>query len=130
MAQNPNADASGKTIATEMIAQLAGQNSQALETLAQMAQKGQIDNSLWVKLAPILGGDQYQISSSTGQTSGGDATASGSQGYAIVNGATTPDQINERIALIDKFLGLVSGDSAAARALQQQRSLLAEKLGK
>ena len=130
MAENSSPDAAGKTIATEMIAQLAGQNSQAVETLLQMAQKGQIANNVWVKLAPILGGDQYQNGNSTAANSSGDAAASGGQNYSIVNGATTPDQINQRIALIDKFLGVVSDDSSAAAALQRERGMLSGKLGK
>jgi len=130
MAQNSSPGASGQTIATEMIAQLAGQNSQALETLMQMAQKGQIPNNVWTRLAPILGGDQYQAGSSTGQNPGGDPVAAGNQNYAVVNGATTPDQINQRLALIDQFLGVVAGDSAAAKALQNERGLLSAKLGK
>jgi hypothetical protein len=118
MAQNASPDPSGQTIATEMIAQLAGQNLQAVETLLQMAQQGQIRNSVWEKLAPILGGDQYQI--------GGSAE---SRNYAIVNGALSPEEIARRIALIDTFLGFVPGDSAAAAALQHQRGVLNEKLG-
>ena len=122
MAQNPGAGS--QTIATEMIAQLAGQNSQALDTLAQMAQNGQITQDIWVKLAPILGGGQYQIGGSSGAQ-----LSAGGQNYALVDSATSPDQINQRIALIDKFLGFVPDDSAAAAALQRQRSVLAGKLG-
>jgi hypothetical protein len=112
-----------QTVATEMIAQLAGQNSQALDALAQMAQSGGISQDVWVKLAPILGGDQYQI---------GDAKnsqlAAGGQNFAIVNGALTPDQINQRISMIDKFLGMVPDDSAAAAALQHQKGILNGRL--
>ncbi len=114
MAEKPGGS---QTVATEMIAQLASQNPQALETLTQMAQNGQIQNSVWVKLAPILGGNQYQIDS-------------GSQSYTIVDGATNPDQINQRLALIDKLLGFVSDGSAAANALQHEREALNGKLGK
>jgi hypothetical protein len=121
MAQNSSGGA--QTIATEMIAQLAGQNSQAVDTLMQMAQNGQIANNVWVKVAPILGGDQYQSGNSTAGSSGG-------QNYSIVNGATTPDQVNQRIGLIDKFLAAVSEDSAAAAALQHERGVLQAKLGK
>ncbi|MEY2429943.1 MAG: hypothetical protein QOJ40_2828 [Verrucomicrobiota bacterium] len=121
MAQNSSGGA--QTIATEMIAQLAGQNPQAVDTLMQMAQNGQIANNVWVKLAPILGGDQYQSGNSTAGSAGG-------QNYSIVNGATTPDQVNQRIGLIDKFLGAVPQDSAAAAALQHERDALSGKLPK
>ena len=83
-----------------------------------MALNGQIRNSVWEKLAPILGGDQYQIDGS-----GGDLN------YAIGNVATTADEISKRIALIDKFLGAVAADSAAAAALLRQRGILSGKTG-
>ena len=118
MAQNPSPEASGKILATEMIAQLAGQNSQAFEALMQMAQQDQISNRVWTRLAPILGGDEYQIMQDTGGPT-----------YAVVSGAVTPDQINQRIALIERFLGVVSHDSAAASALLHERGLLASRLG-
>jgi hypothetical protein len=125
MAQSSDANSSGKIVATEMIAQLAGQNSQALDTLVQMAQGGQIRNSTWEKLAPILAGDQYQISTSTADQS----LSATSPPYTIVSSVTTPDQINQRLAIIDRFLGLVPSDSAAAASLQHQRGILVARLG-
>jgi len=125
MAEN-SSSASGQTIATEMIAQMAGQNSKAVDTLMQMAQNGQISNSTWEKLAPILGGDQYQVANPSSQ-SPSDAQSSG---FTIINNATTADQINQRIALIDQLLGVVPSDSAAAASLRNQHNLLSGKLGK
>lgn len=124
MAEN-SSSASGQTIATEMIAQMAGQNSKAIDALIQMAQNGQISNGTWEKLAPILGGDQFQIG--TGQSSS-DPNGSQNPGFTIANSATTSDQINQRIALIDKFLSIVPSDSAAAASLRNQRNLLSGKL--
>jgi hypothetical protein len=130
MAQNSASSASGQTVATEMIAQMAGQNSKAVDALMQMAQNGQISNGTWEKLAPILGGDQFQIANSSGQSPNSDANASQNSGFTIINSATTADQINQRIGLIDKFLGIVPSDSAAAASLRNQRNFLAEKLGR
>jgi hypothetical protein len=124
MAEN-SSSASGQTIATEMIAQMAGQNSKASDALMQMAQNGQISNGTWEKLAPILGGDQFQIG--TGQ-SPSDPNGSQNPGFTIANSTTTSDQINQRIALIDKFLSIVPSDSAAAASLRNQRNLLSGKL--
>jgi len=126
MAQK-GADPSRQAVAVEMIAQLAGQNPQALETLAQMAQRGEIRNSVWEKLAPILGGDHYQLADP--QTPAPDPTVPGKAGQnvAIINAVTTPDQANQRIAVIDRFLGLVGQDSAAAAALLRQRNLLSAR---
>jgi hypothetical protein len=128
MAQNSSSSASGQTIATEMIAQMASQNSQALDALMQMTQNGQISNGTWEKLAPILGGDLLQAANSTTQNPSTAANPSENPGFTVMNGATTSDQINQRIALIDKFLGAVPQDSAAAAALRNQRNLLSGKI--
>ena len=123
MAQNPSPDASGKIVATEMIAQLAGNNAAAFETLVQMAEKEQISNRVWTRLAPILGGDQYQIT-----PGGGTSVEGNSDAFTVVNSVTTADQITQRIGLIDRFLGVVPPDSAAAAALLHERQLLAVRL--
>jgi hypothetical protein len=123
-----SSSASGQTIATEMIAQMAGQNSKAVDALMQMAQDGQISNGTWEKLAPILGGDQFQAGNSPQSPS--DPNASQNPGFTVINNVTTPDDINQRIALIDQFLGVIPSDSAAAASLRNQRNLLSGKLGK
>jgi hypothetical protein len=128
MAERPSSG-SGQTIATEMIAQMAGQNSKAVDALVQMAQNNQISNGTWEKLAPILGGDQFQISDPLVQGSA-DPNSPPDRGYTVVNGATSSDQINQRIALIDKFLAVVPSDSAAAASLRNQRNLLNGKLSR
>ena len=111
-----NSSGASQVIATEMIAQLADQNDDALNTLATMAQNGQIEQDVWVKLAPILAGQQYQLNSS------GD-------NYTLGGGATTPDQISQRLMLIDAFTSFVPPGSAAATALQHERTILSGKLG-
>lgn len=120
---------SSQSIATEMIAQLAGENPDAFDALMQMAQDGKISNGTWMRLAPILGGDQYQVNNAPGQNGSADAAAPASQNYSIINGTSTPDDINQRIALIDEFLAVVPGDSAAASALRHERGILGGKLG-
>ena len=119
MAENSGSSQGG---AMEMIAQLAGQNADALAALVGLAQKGQIPNSLWVRLASILGGEQYQIGGSAGQN------APGSQNYHIVSAATTPEEINQRISIIDALMPIVPEDSSAAHALSQQHDFLTAKL--
>jgi hypothetical protein len=101
-------------IATEMIAQLAGKNSDALGALTQLAQNGRIQASDWIQLAPILGGDQYKVDPS-------------GQNYEVV-GASSPDEINQRINLIDSLMNAVAENSGAAKALQQERNVLTARL--
>ena len=118
-----------QALATEMIAQLAGQNPQAVNTLVQMQQKGQIGNNVWVQMAPLLAGNQYQVHNSTDPNASGGQTGSSGSTYSLVNTLTTSDDINQRIALIDQFLGMVTPGSSAAAALQQQRTILSKRLG-
>jgi hypothetical protein len=120
VAGNSNSDPSERAIASQMIAQLAGQNDKALEILIRMAGNGEISNSTWQKIAPILGGNQYEP---------GAAASPNSPNYSVANVAATPEQINQRISMIDYFLNVVSSDSAAAAALRLQRGTLVGKLG-
>jgi hypothetical protein len=110
-----NSTGGSQTIATEMIAQMAGQNSDALNALSQMAQNGQIPQNEWVQLAPILGGAQYQMDSS-------------GQNYTVVNNDMTSDQIEQRIQMISTFLNSVPPGTGGAKALQQELTSLNGKL--
>ena len=123
IAGDANPEASGKILATEMIAQLAGQSSQALDALTQMAQNNQISNRVWTRLAPILGGDEYQLSPES-QGPGSPDTRS----YSVVNTIDTPEKISQRIDLIDHFLTMVDPNSSAAFALLNTRNSLASRL--
>lgn len=110
-----NSTGASQTIATEMIAQMAGQNSDALGALSQMAQNGQIPQNEWVQLAPILGGAQYQMDSS-------------GQNYTVVNNDMTSDQISQRIQMINTFMNFVPPGTGGAKALQQELTSLNGKL--
>ena len=101
-------------MATEMIAQMAGDNSDALNTLAQLAEDGKISSGDWTRLAPILGGEQYQLDPS-------------SQKYNLVGTDLTQDQISQRILLLDTFMTYVPDGSGAYKALTQERNLLTTK---
>jgi HEAT repeat protein len=103
-------------MATEMIAQMAGQNSDALNTLAQLVQDGKVQSGDWIHLAPLLGGDQYQLDPS-------------GQKYSVVSSDMSPDQVNQRIMLIDTFMNYVPDGSGAYKALNQERGILAAKAG-
>jgi hypothetical protein len=133
LAQNQSPDAWGRAIATEMVAQLATQNDQARAGLVQMAQQQQISDRIWQRVASILGGEQYQLGTVGTEGSADARTGTSPEGvpmrsYTVVNAATTPEQIAQRIGLIDQFLGIVAQNSTAAAALQQQRLLLAGRL--
>ncbi|HEV2327979.1 MAG TPA: hypothetical protein VGY56_04225 [Verrucomicrobiae bacterium] len=105
-----------QTIATDMIAQMAGQNDDALNALAQLAQNGQISQNEWMQIAPILGGAQYQMNSS-----GTD--------YTVGNPNLTQDQINQRIEMLNTFMNFVPQGTGGYKALQQQVSALGGQMG-
>jgi hypothetical protein len=111
-----NSTGTSQSIATDMIAQMAGQNGDALNALAQMAQNGQISQSQWVQIAPILAGTQYQMNSS------GDD-------YTVGNNNLTQDQIGQRIQMINTFMNLVPQGTGGAKAMQQEINTLNGQLG-
>jgi hypothetical protein len=88
-----------------------------------MAQNNQISNRVWTRLAPILGGDEYQLSPES-QGPGSPDTRS----YSVVNTIDTPEKISQRIDLIDHFLTMVDPNSSAAFALLNTRNSLASRL--
>jgi hypothetical protein len=130
MADNSSPAASGRAIATEMIGQLAGQYSDAFDALMQLAQNGRISNGVWVQLAPILGGDTYQLGSPQSQSASDASRTSPGQGYELVNSATTSEDINHRMSMIEQFLGMVASDSSAANALRHELVMLGARLAK
>ncbi|HEX3625553.1 MAG TPA: hypothetical protein VH280_09015 [Verrucomicrobiae bacterium] len=106
-----NTTGTSQAIATDMIAQMAGQNGDALNALAQMAQNGQISQNEWVQIAPILAGAQYQMNSS-----GND--------YTVVDNDLAPDKINQRIQMLNTFMNFVPEGTGGAKAIQQEINTL------
>jgi len=117
MAQNPNPQASGRILATEMIAQLAARDDEALKSLLQMAGKDQISNRAWTLIAPILAGGQFQA----------DPNATGAA-FTLVDTATTPAQVRDRMEMVNHFLQSLDPDSAGASALKAELQHLRTKL--
>lgn len=110
-----NTTGTSQAIATDMIAQMAGQNGDALTALAQMAQNGQISQNEWLQIAPILGGAQYQMNSADD-----DYT---------VNNNLTPDQINQRIQMLNTFMNFVPPGTGGFKAIQQEITTLNGQMG-
>ena len=111
-----NSSGTSQALATDMIAQMAGQNGDALTALGQMAQNGQISQNEWLQIAPILGGAQYQMDSS------GD-------NYTVSNPNLTPDQIGQRIQMLNTFMNFVPQGTGGYKAMQQEISTLGGQMG-
>ena len=134
MAQN---DAGGsQSAAAQALAQLASQNSQALNSLLNMAKQGQLSDSQLAQLAPYLGGRENSLGAPTnpgGTSSQGIHIANGNQDYSAAeySGSLTPDQVIQRISIIDQLLQNVpADDTMGQQALQQQKANLGSRPAK
>jgi hypothetical protein len=132
LVQIAQTDTGGSQIAAaQALAQLAPQNSQALSALLDMARQGQLSDTELAQLAPYLGGRENQLGS--GANPSGASTqevhlASGNQDFPIADlplSSLTPDQINQRISIIDQLLQTIpDSDTQGQQALQHQLSTL------
>ena len=128
MAQN-NAGAN-QSAAMQELAQLAPQNSTALNSLLDMARQGQLSDAALEQLAPYLAGRQNELGPMT--NSGGTSSqafhiAGGNQDFAAAEflNSLTPDQVTQRISIIDQILQTIPAtDTQGQQALQQQRANL------
>jgi HEAT repeat protein len=119
--------------AAQALAELAPQNTEALNTLLDLAKNGQLSDSVLSQLAPYLAGRQLELGPPANPAAGGYLTfhmANGNEDFSAYDagGTMTQSQIAQDISVIDKLLQAVpSTDSATVDALQQQRSALAAR---
>lgn len=114
-----------RDFAFQMLAQSAAQFPEAAATLLEQAKANLIPDSAWSKIAMGLAGDQYQIGQPSSSGGGGTDLIEGLKTYHIGSGNqnfySVPlgpgAQIQQRLALLDQFLGSVS--SPAARSILQ-----------
>jgi hypothetical protein len=120
--------------AAQALVQLAPQNSQALNALLDMARQGQLSDADLAQLAPYLGGRENQLSSENppGTSTQGLHIANGNQDFTVAEpNALTPDQVTQRLSIIDQLLQSIPADDTLGRqALQQQQSALTGKQAK
>jgi hypothetical protein len=122
--------------AAQALAQIAPQNTDALNALLDLAKGGQLPDSVLAQLAPYLGGRTYELGPPANPLASGNLTfhiASGNQDFSAYDGsgALTQAQISQRVSIIDQLLQAIpSTDTAAQDALQQQRNALAARQSK
>jgi hypothetical protein len=124
-----------QTAAAQALAQLAPQNSQALSALLSMAQQGQLSDFELAQLAPYLAGRENQLGSENppGTSTQGLHIANGNQDFSVSDllNALTPDQVTQRLSIIDQLLqSIPAGDTQAQQALQQQKGALTGRQAK
>ena len=136
MAQNNTGVSQIQTAAAQALAELAPQNSQARSALLDMAQQGQLSDTALAQLAPYLGGRENQLGSGTnpsGTSTQGLHLANGNQDFSVADllNSLTPDQVTQRISIVDQLLqSIPAGDTQGQQALQQQRSALTGRQAK
>ncbi len=125
-----------QSAAAQALAQLAPQNSQALSALLDMARQGQLSDAELAQLSPYLGGRENQLGSTTnpsGTSTQGLHLANGNQDFSVADllPFLTPNQVTQRLSIIDQLLqSIPASDTQAQQALQQQKSALTGRQAK
>jgi hypothetical protein len=123
---------SGRLNALEMLAQMSAQYPAARAALVEQART--ISPNMWPYLTPLLAGDMYHYQESPlgspteGKRSNSAYVVLGNQHFYTAPAAEilTPDEIHQRMGLIDE-LQSVTSDPAALQALDKARDLLARR---
>jgi len=126
-----NAAASTRVAALQAVAQLSADNADARALLLDQARKGTIPEATWINVAAALAGDKFAIGTQSAASNPNLRTwhlSYGNQNYYAQPGNLTPQQIQQRLGLVDQFLSVAANNPAAVAALQNSRNTLAGRL--
>jgi len=134
MAQNPNTSAAVRDGSLQALAEVSDRSADARSALLALARLNLVSTFTWQMVASTLAGDQVGLLNSAfedhqtlPQVSGLRTVAtSDNQNFFAMPASLTPEQANQRIALIDELLSGTS-DPAATQALQQSKALLSRR---
>jgi len=134
MAQNPGTTAAVRDATLQALAEVADRSAEARSALVNLARLNLVTPFTWQMVASTLAGEQVGLLNSAfenhqalPQVSGFKTVAtSDNQNFFAVPANLTPEQADQRIALIDQLLSGTS-DSTAAQALQQSRARLSRR---
>lgn len=125
-----------RSAALQMLGQLATDSPEAREALLAQARSGQIHPAVWMKMSALLAGERLQLGGvpDIGLPPPQDPKISsyhisgGNQNFytTSVLDKLTPDQIKQRVQLIDQLLA-VNPDPVAVESLQRARTTLSER---
>lgn len=139
MAQaSPEVPQSTQIVALQVLAQVAQQYPEARTALIEQARQNQIPNATWLEIVSVLEGHTFQIGNQRPDNfpAGPEAPrmksyhlSFGNQNFYTTESTASwpPEQINERITLINELLR-VSTSPIALEALQRSRTVLLSKL--
>jgi hypothetical protein len=124
----------GQSAAAQELADLAPNNPQALNALLDMVRQGQLPDNILAQLGPYLTGRENELpgaNNPAGTTTQGLHIANGNQDFSAADMPLTPDQINQRINIINQLIqNLPGSDTSGLAALQQAKGNLQGRLGK
>ena len=135
LAQDPKSPGNVRDAAVQMLAQVCDRSAEARGALVTLVQQNQMSVFTWQMVASGLAGDQVGLLNSAfedhqalSQMSGLRTVAtSDHQNYFALPGSLTPEQANERLALINELLA-GNIDPMARQLLQQSSALLKNRL--
>ena len=116
----------------QMLAQMSDQYPEARTAFLEQARTAQLPDSTWMSIAEVLAGDRYQIGQHTADPLGPPADRLktyhlnyGNQNfYSVIDTrGWTPEQVNQRVQLIDQLLPTATSP-AAVEALKKSRERL------
>ena len=120
-------------VALEALGQVAIHSAEASAALVEMARDGKFSDYYWLSTVAALGGEQCFITD-TGLDNGSIPAGSGLKSYHLeasnqnfyslpAPGGMSPEQIDERVAIIDRLLA-IHPSAAVVQALQNTRASL------
>jgi hypothetical protein len=117
----------GRVPAMQALAQLVPDNAQARDALLEQARQAAIPNATWINIAAAFIGDKFQIGSASTENNSNLRTwhlAYGNQNYYAAPTPLTADQVQQRLGIIDQFLGVNANNSFATAALMEAKNRL------
>jgi hypothetical protein len=135
LAQDPKTSTSLREATVQMLAQVSDHSPDARATLLNLARLDKISLFTWQMVISSLAGDQvgllnsaFEDHSALAQTSGLRTVAtSDKQNFFALPGNLTPEQTNQRLALIDDLLA-GTGDPQVRQLLHQASNSLRNRL--
>ena len=127
-------NSANRSVALQMLAQLALQSPEARAVLLEQARLSQIPTSAWPLIASALGGNRLEYGSNPlASEPGGNVlqrhrVVSGNQNFNTISAVAnmSDEQIQQQTGVIDEMLA-VTPDPAARAALQKARTMLLSK---
>jgi len=129
---NPESGSRGsQTAIIQALVQAALKSDEALKAISPLVQGGQIPNSLWPNIGPILCGEVMQIG--TAPVESGVRSfhlASGNQNFYTMpdRSVWAPDRVNRNISFVNQLSALNNNNPTAATALQNALACLQARL--